>query len=121
MLTRERSTKLRYCRRQFFHCSAKLGNTLRTREVEVDARVNASFAEVPIVSTDLQIVLCEDFREASQERAQLRWRHREILGARPGPRRARKVGARAEARFANAPDRGLIGSIGDNRRADAFC
>src|SRR5208282_2640942 len=64
MLTRKRAAKLGDRFGQLLHGKAKLGDALRACEIEIDAAVDASFAEVAVVSADLQVVLGENLREA---------------------------------------------------------
>ena len=89
-------------------------------QVEIDARVNASFAEMSVVGRHFKAVAGEDAIEAAQKRAEPGRRNGGVFGARPTARAARDERARAEPRLANLPDRGLLPRVGKVSGAGAF-
>src|SRR5215469_5992224 len=111
MLARERPAESRNDLRQLSHGCAKRRNPRRARQIEIDARMNASLAKVSIVRCDLEFVPLENPIEAAQERAEVSRRHGGVLRARPTARTPWDKRAGAKSRFANLPDRRLLASV----------
>src|ERR1700722_7499709 len=120
MLARERTAKARDQRAQLNHRRAERLDSRRAHQIEIDARMHASFAEMSVVGRHLEIAATENAIEAAQKWAEVRWRHCGVLGAGPTAWAARDEGARAAARLANLPGRGLFARIRQGRDARAF-
>ena len=120
MLARERTAETRHEFAELDHRRTERLDSRRAHQIEIDARMNASFAEVPVVGRDLEIAAAEDAIEAAQKCAEIGGRYRGILGARPTARTPRDERTRAEARLANLPDRGLFARVRQVRDSRAF-
>ena len=89
------------------------------KEIEVDAAMDAAFAEMAVVSRGDQLMAIQRLLEAPQIIAETGRRNRAILRAGPGARIAGNQRAGAESRFAQAPHRKLFAAIKQDRTADA--
>src|SRR6266481_6158832 len=120
MFARERAAETRDQFAKLGHRGAERFDPRCGHQIEIDARMNASFAEMPIVSSDLEVASAENPIEAAEKRAEIRRRHRRVLGTRPTARTPRDERARAQPRLANLPDCGLLPRVGQVRGASAF-
>ncbi len=120
MLARERTAQARNQFAERDHRCTERRDSGRAGEIEIDARVNASFAEMSVVGRHSEAVAGEDAVEAAQKRAEPGGRHGRVFGARPSAWAARDERARAKPRLANLPDRGLLPRVGKVGGAGAF-
>ena len=120
VLARERTAETRDQFAELGHRSTERLDSPRARQIEIDARMNASFAEMSVVGRYLEIAAAENAIEAAQKRAEIRGRHGGVLGAGPTARTPRDERARAEPRLANLPDRSLFARVRQVGDAGAF-
>ena len=83
MLARERAAETRDQLAELDHRRAERLDSRCAHQIEIDARVNASFAEMSVVGRDLELAAAENAIEAAQKRAEIRGRHGGVLGAGP--------------------------------------